>query len=192
MQLEKKVLLTDVLIIGGGTAGCYAAYTLRGSGLRVLVAEKADIRRSGCLAAGVNAVNAYINPGYTPDDYVDYIRRDSKGIFRTDLAQTVAEGVNDAAHELEKLGLVFLKNPDGSFAARGARNVRINGENIKPILARAAEQKNTVILNHVNITDLIVRDGTVQGAWGFDVRRPTAYRILAKAVICTTGGAAGL
>ena len=192
MQLEKKTLSADILIIGGGTAGCYAAYALRGSGLRVLVAEKADIRRSGCLAAGVNAINAYINPGYKPDDYVDYIRRDSNGIFRADLAQTVAEGVNDAAHELEKLGLVFLKDPDGSYAARGARNVKINGENIKPILARAAEQKNTVILNHVNITDLIVRDGTVQGAWGFDVRRPTAYRILAKAVICTTGGAAGL
>ena len=58
-KLTIKRLTTDVLIIGGGTAGCYAAITIgRRSGLSVLIAEKADIRRSGCLAAGVNALNA--------------------------------------------------------------------------------------------------------------------------------------
>lgn len=57
--LQVKHLHTDVLIIGGGTAGCYAALTIsRNSGLNILVAEKANIKRSGCLAAGVNAINA--------------------------------------------------------------------------------------------------------------------------------------
>ena len=62
----------DVLIIGGGTAGCYAAMQLgRKPELAVLVAEKANIERSGCLAAGVNALNAYISGGHTPADYVE-------------------------------------------------------------------------------------------------------------------------
>ena len=46
--LQVKHLHTDVLIIGGGTAGCYAALTIsRNSGLNILVAEKANIKRSG-------------------------------------------------------------------------------------------------------------------------------------------------
>ena len=57
--MEKKKIATDILIIGGGTAGCYAAYILgKTTDLNILVAEKANIRRSGCLAAGVNALNA--------------------------------------------------------------------------------------------------------------------------------------
>ena len=62
MKFEKRERIeTDVLIIGGGTAGCYAALTLqKESNAKVLIVEKAAIRRSGCLAAGVNALNAYI------------------------------------------------------------------------------------------------------------------------------------
>lgn len=192
MNLQHKTLRADVLIIGGGTAGCYAAYTLRSSGLSVLIAEKAGLTRSGCLAAGVNAINAYINPGYTPQDYVDYARKDAEGIVRGDLLLTMAEGLNEATETLEQFGLVFLKNPDGSYAARGARNVKINGENIKPLLAKAARQPNVTVLEHVNITDYIVQDGRVCGAQGFSVREPIAYTLEANAVLCTTGGAAGL
>lgn len=192
MKLRHEIRHTDILIIGGGTAGCYAAYILRESGLSVLIAEKANIRRSGCLAAGVNAINAYINPGHTAQEYVEYARKDAAGIVRNDLLLTMCEGLNEATETLEKLGLVFLKNPDGSYAARGARNVKINGENIKPLLARAADQPNVTILNHVNMTDYLVRDGRVYGAAGFDVQEPVAYTITANAVICATGGAAGL
>lgn len=65
--MKTKRLETDVLIIGGGTAGCFAAYTLgKEAGVSVLIAEKANIKRSGCLAAGVNALNAYITEGHVP------------------------------------------------------------------------------------------------------------------------------
>ena len=60
MNIENTELLhTDVLIIGGGTAGCYAALTVReNSDYKIIIAEKANIKRSGCLAAGGNAINA--------------------------------------------------------------------------------------------------------------------------------------
>ncbi|MBQ8879006.1 MAG: FAD-binding protein, partial [Lachnospiraceae bacterium] len=51
-KLQLKQIHTDVLVIGGGTAGCYAALTIsRNSGFSVMIAEKANIKRSGCLAA---------------------------------------------------------------------------------------------------------------------------------------------
>lgn len=79
MKTEK--ISTDILIIGGGTAGCYAALTVsENSDKKVLICEKAHIKRSGCLAAGVNALNAYIVEGRKPQDYVDYAKRTLTGL----------------------------------------------------------------------------------------------------------------
>lgn len=84
MQIEnKKILHTDILIIGGGTAGCYAALTIREqSDYSIVIAEKANIKRSGCLAAGVNAINAYIVDGRKPEDYVEYAKSVKKHAAR--------------------------------------------------------------------------------------------------------------
>lgn len=195
MQItSEKLIHTDVLIIGGGTAGCYAALTLRSlSDASVVIAEKADIRRSGCLAAGVNALNAYITKGHTPQFYVDYAKKDAAGIVREDLLLTMSEGLNKVTKKLEDLGLVILKDEQGEYVARGTRNIKINGENIKTILADAVKKLDDVqVINHLNITDYIVRDNTIAGALGFDIRTGTAYEIRAKAVLCATGGASGL
>ena len=195
MQIEnKKLLKTDVLIIGGGTAGCYAALTIREkSAYSIIIAEKANIKRSGCLAAGVNAINAYIVKGRKPQDYVDYAKKDADGIVREDLLLTMSEGLNRVTEKMEKLGLVILKDENGEYVARGNRNIKINGENIKPILASAVEAlPDVTVLNRINITDYIVEDSTIKGAYGFSISEGTAYEIRAKKVICATGGAAGL
>lgn len=191
---QKKILTTDILIIGGGTAGCYAALTIREhSDLSVIIAEKANIKRSGCLAAGVNAINAYIVKGRKPEDYVDYARNDADQIVREDLLLTMSQGLNRVTKKLEDLGLVILKDENGEYVARGNRNIKINGENIKPILAGAVEKLDDVtVLNRVNITDYIVKDNRIYGAFGFSIDDGTAYEIRAKKVLCATGGAAGL
>ncbi|WP_139348767.1 FAD-binding protein, partial [Clostridium sp. Marseille-P2415] len=194
VKLKHEIVAADVLIIGGGTAGCYAALTLsRHSGLKVVIAEKANIKRSGCLAAGVNAINAYIVEGRTPGDYVDYAARDAGGIVRKDLLLTAAERFNEVTAEMEKLGLVILKDEQGKYVARGNRNIKINGENFKPILAKAVQNaENVEVLNNVNITDLLVHDNRVEGAVGFHITEQRAFEIRANAVIVSTGGAAGL
>ena len=160
-KLKIKELETDVLIIGGGTAGCYAAITLgKNSNLSVIVAEKANIKRSGCLAAGINAINAYNVKGRVPQDYVDYAAKDANGIVRHDLLITAANRFNEITAEVEKLGLVILKDENGEYVARGNRNIKINGENFKPILADAVKKtKNVKVLNTLNMTDLLVKDG---------------------------------
>lgn len=195
MQIEnKKVLKTDVLIIGGGTAGCYAALTIREkSDYSVIIAEKANIKRSGCLAAGVNAINAYIVKGQTPEDYVNYAKKDADNIVREDLLMTMSECLNEVTAKMEKLGLVILKDENGEYVARGNRNIKINGENMKPLLADAVEKLNDVtVINHLNITDYIVENNKILGAVGFSIEDNTAYEIRAKKVLCATGGASGL
>ena len=149
--LQVKQIDTDVLIIGGGTAGCYAALTIsRNSDASVLVAEKANIKRSGCLAAGVNAINAYIVKGRKPEDYVEYAKKDADGIVREDLLMTMSEGLNRVTEKMEQLGLVILKDEKGEYVARGNRNIKINGENMKPLLASAVESlPNVTVLNRI-------------------------------------------
>lgn len=192
--MKQKRLKTDILIIGGGTAGCYAALTIAAkSDAQILICEKAHIKRSGCLAAGVNALNAYITEGRVPQDYVDYAKRDADGIVREDLLLTMSERLNAVTARLEQLGLVILKDKDGKYVTRGNRNLKINGENIKPILAEAVEKLPQVtVYNRVNITDFAVGNGRIQGAFGIGIEDETFYAIEAKAVLVATGGAAGL
>lgn len=192
MKTEK--ISTDILIIGGGTTGCYAALTIsENSDKKVLICEKAHIKRSGCLAAGVNALNAYIVEGRKPQDYVDYAKKDADGIVREDLLLTMSEKLNEVTDRLEKLGLVILKDENGKYVTRGNRNLKINGENIKPILADAVEKaKNVTVLNRVNIFDYSVKNNKINGAFGFGIESGIFYTIEAKAVIIATGGAAGL
>lgn len=193
-DFEVRRITTDVLIIGGGTAGCYAALTLsRDTELSIVIAEKAHIKRSGCLAAGVNAINAYITKGHVPQDYVDYAKKDAAGIVREDLLLTAAEHFNEVTADMEQLGLVILKDENGEYVTRGNRNIKINGENFKPILAKAVQaQENVSILNRVNITKLLTKGGAVYGAVGFSLEDEEAYVIEAKAVLVATGGVAGL
>ena len=130
--MQVKTIYSDILIIGGGAAGLWAAIHLNKlrPDLNILIAEKANIKRSGCLAAGVNALNAYIGEGHKPSDYADYAFNDAHGIARYDLLLSMSERLNSVVKALEGIGLVILKDEQGKYITRGWRNVKINGENI--------------------------------------------------------------
>ncbi|MDA8233471.1 MAG: adenylyl-sulfate reductase subunit alpha [Clostridia bacterium] len=193
-KISKVVIDTDLLIIGGGAAGCYAAVVAKETNpsIDVTIMEKAHIERSGCLAAGINAINAYLNPGETSETFLEYVKKDSSGLVRDDLVYTIAEGLNEVTRKVESWGLPILKDEEGNYVARGKRSIRINGERFKPIIARAALQSGTRILNRVAATNYIVVDNRVVGAYGLGVRDGKFYIIRAKGVICATGGAAGI
>ena len=90
---------------------------------------------------------------------------------------------------MEQLGLIYFKDENGEYVARGNRNIKINGENIKPIFADAVNQLDNVeVINHLNISDYIVEDNTIKGAFGFHMENGAAYEIRAKKVLCATGG----
>ncbi len=106
---------------------------------------------------------------------------------------TIAERLNRTAQKLEGLGLTVLKDEQGGYTIRGNRNIKINGENIKPILADAVSKRPEItVMNRVNVFEYIVKDNRIQGAYAISIDEPVLYVLTAKAVLCATGGAAGL
>ncbi|MCL5290961.1 MAG: adenylyl-sulfate reductase subunit alpha [Actinobacteria bacterium] len=193
-DIETQIVEADVLIIGGGTAGCLAAVEAREKDprLKVVIVEKAHIDRSGCLAAGMNAINAYLHPGETPESFTAHVRADALGLIREDVVLASAREINTAVARVESWGLPILKDGNGNYAARGRWNIKINGERLKPIIADAARRAGADIYNRVNVTDLLIYEGRVIGAVGFGVRDGAFYVFLAKSTIVATGGTAGL
>lgn len=187
-------LKTDFLIIGGGTSGCFAAYEAKrlNPDIDVLIIEKAHIDRSGCLAQGVNALNAYITTGQTPESFVGFIKKDSMDLIRGDLVYTIGKEVNQVAKLLEEWGLPIPKDEKGNPYARGRSSIIVQGERIKPVIAQAARLSKARILNRVVVTNLITNQNKITGAFGFGVRDGKFYVISAKAVLVATGGASGI
>ena len=194
MSIKIEKIDADIVILGGGAAGCQAA--VRAKAINpdaiVVIVEKAGIERSGCLAAGVNAINAHLNEGETPKSFTDYVKRDSAGLIREDLTYTIGERLNEMSETLEKYGLFIEKDKNGKYVARGRGSIKIHGENIKPVLANAARKSGAIIVEHVNGVEFIKKEGRVCGLYGFSVFENKFYAITAKAVICATGGAAGI
>jgi adenylylsulfate reductase subunit A len=184
----------DLLIIGGGAAGCVAAVEARERApeLDVVVMEKAHVYRSGCLAAGISALNAYLHQGETPESFLRYVVRDTVGIARDDLTLSMAAELNEQVRRVEGWGLPIPKDERGRPLKRGRGSIKIFGERIKPILGKQAEASGATILNRVNATSLIVHEGRVVGAYGFGTRDARLHVVRAKCVLICTGGAAGL
>lgn len=192
--MKEERIDTDILIIGGGTAGCMAAVEIKeiNPDIKVTIMEKAHIDRSGCLSAGMNAINAYIHPGETPESFVKYVRFDAMGLVREDLVRSMAEEINNAVQRVEKWGLPIQKDEKGNYLRRGRWNIKINGESLKPIIAEGARKAGAEILNRVVATNFLLDKGRVIGAMGLGVRDGKFYVIRAKATIVATGGAAGV
>ena len=187
-------LNTDILIIGGGAAGCMAAIEAKkaDSSVRCIIMEKAHIERSGCLAMGLNAINAYLNNGQTPESYTKYIKDEFFGVIREDLVYSIAEGLNESVKQVENMGLPIEKDQNGDYVTRGKRSIKIYGERLKPILADAVYHAKVGVLNRVAATNFIFDGDRVRGAYGFGCRDGKLYVVHARAVIVTTGGASGI
>jgi adenylylsulfate reductase, subunit A len=188
----------DILIIGGGFGGCGAAYESRywGRNLRIVIAEKANIERSGAVAHGLSAINCYMGMRWgenQPADHVRYARGDLMGLVREDLVFDIARHVDATVHMFEEWGLPIMKDPkSGRYLREGRWQIMIHGESYKPIIAEAARKSASEVFNRIMVTHLLMdkaRPNRVAGAVGFSVRDGAFYVFRAKAVIVGAGGA---
>ncbi|MEI6126438.1 MAG: adenylyl-sulfate reductase subunit alpha, partial [Pseudomonadota bacterium] len=194
MDLKTQLVHTDLLIIGGGAAGCMAGILAKQHkpDLRVVLLEKAHISRSGCLAMGLNAVNAYLSEG-TPKDYLGYVRNDNYGIVRDDLVLSIGERLNRMTEKLEEIGVPLPRDDEGRCIARSSRSILMLGERIKPLLAEAVQACGVTVLNRTPAYRLLVDGaGRAAGAAGFNLRSGKSVVVTARAVLIATGGASGI
>ena len=124
---ETEVVECDVLIVGGGMAGCGAAYETaywaKQHGLKVTLVDKAAMERSGAVAMGLSAINCYIGTEAAartrPRTTSDYVRNDLMGITREDLVDNIARHVDSTVHTVRKVGPAHLEGREGRLRSRG-------------------------------------------------------------------------
>jgi adenylylsulfate reductase subunit A len=194
-EIPTEVIETDLLIVGGGNAGCFAAIEAKklNPELKVTIMEKAHISRSGATAAGMDAINTYIPEGKTPEDLVRWSRSQvGGGPLREDLALSNAKILNGAVEDLEAWGLPIIRDDEGTPQYRGSWDISIHGEQLKPIMAEKAMEVGAEVYNRVTATNLLMDGDKCVGAMGFGVKDGKFYVFRAKATIVSTGGACGL
>ncbi len=95
---------TDLLLIGGSTAACGAAFEAKrwaSDDTKIILIDKAAIDKSGAVAQGLSAINTYIGEN-TPEEYVRMVHADLMGITRDDLVYDIGRHVDDTVHLFEE------------------------------------------------------------------------------------------
>jgi len=191
----------DVLVAGAGLGGTGAAFESRfwGQDKKIVIAEKANIDRSGAVAQGLYAINCYMGTRFNennPEDHVQYARIDLMGLVREDLLFDMARHVDSTVHQFEEWGLPLMKdNEKGSYLREGRWQIMIHGESYKPIVAEAAKKSADKVFNRICVTHLLMdeaKENRVAGAVGFNVRTGDFHVFKSKTVICGAGGASNI
>ncbi|MDO8350110.1 MAG: adenylyl-sulfate reductase subunit alpha [Gallionella sp.] len=191
----------DILVAGAGLGGTGAAFEARywGQNKKIVIAEKANIMRSGAVAQGLYAINCYMGTRFgenNPEDHVRYARIDLMGMVREDLAFDMARHVDSTVHNFEEWGLPIMRNEQkGSFLREGRWQIMIHGESYKPIVAEAAKKSADKVFNRVCLTHLLMdesKKNRVAGAVGFNVRTGNYHVFKSKTVVCGAGGASNI
>ncbi|MEI6146546.1 MAG: fumarate reductase/succinate dehydrogenase flavoprotein subunit [Methylococcales bacterium] len=202
LVLTSEEIETDVLVIGGGTAGPMAAIKAKQQdpSLRVLLLEKANVKRSGAISMGMDGLNNAVIPGYaTPEQYVKEITVANDGIVNQKTLFAYAENSYAMIEELDSWGVKFEKDENGDYAVKKVHHMGTyvlpmpEGHDIKKVLYRKLKQTRVNVTNRLVATRvLIADDGRVAGALAFDCRSGVYTVIRAKAVILCTGAAGRL
>ncbi len=191
----------DVLVVGAGLGGTGAAFEARywGKDKKIIIAEKANIDRSGAVAQGLYAINCYMGTRFgenNPEDHVRYARNDLMGMVREDLLFDMARHVDSAVHQFEEWGLPIMRDEKkGTYQREGKWQIMIHGESYKPIVAEAAKKSADQVFNRICVTHLLMDDNQenrVGGAVGFNVRTGNYHVFKSKTVIVGAGGASNI
>lgn len=190
---------TDVLIVGGGVAGCLAAVEAQRAGCEVLISDKAKLlERAGSVGGGVDQYLTAMNSGPewdTPEFLLMHIPTLTDGLVDMEVAERVVHEMPVVLHSLEDMGIDF-KDPDTgdylrtrAFGLPGEYHLNFDGNRFKYRIAKAVKRAGAKLIARTMITDVLIdpHTGEAYGALGFNVRSGEWYVIRAKATIIATG-----
>ncbi len=196
--METRIINADILIIGGGSAGCMAANRALevNPDLKVVIFEKGDIKYSGSIARGMDALNIVAIPNYTtPEFYVESSTLNCYGIL--DVAPTfeMASRSFGMLKKLEGWGVYFPVDESGNYRTlqyhpKGKFLTAMEEPDLKVMITEKALEKGSAVVNRTMGLRLLLDDGRVAGAVGVNVRSGEPVVCQAKAVILSNGGQA--
>lgn len=189
----------DILVIGGGTAGPMAAVTAKEKNpqAKVLLLEKANVKRSGAISMGMDGLNNAVVPGHsTPEDYVKEITIANDGVVLQKGVMAYAQGSYDMIKKLDSWGVYFQKDETGEYDMKKVHHLGTyvlpmpEGHNIKKILYRRLRRHRVTVENRYQAIRLLKdKTGAVSGCIALGTRDAEVIVIRAKAVIMATGAA---
>lgn len=191
----------DILIIGGGTAGPMAALKAKAANpnANIVLLEKANVKRSGAIAMGMDGLNNAVIPGYaTPEQYVKEITIANDGIVDQAPVYKYAQRCYSIIEDLDSYGIRFQKTQNGDYDVKKVHHIGTyvlpmpNGDTVKKALYRQLRKARINISNRYMATRLLTGDGRVAGAICVNTRTAEFLVVRAKAVILALGAAGRL
>jgi succinate dehydrogenase/fumarate reductase flavoprotein subunit len=197
IQFDREPIECDVLIMGGGIAGLMAGINAAGEGVSVVVAEKANTKRSGCGATGNDHFMCYLPEIHGSDMrpiLEEYKRSQVGGFSDPSLAALFLDQSFGRVKDWDRWGISM--RPWGywdfsghAFPGRPRIWLKYAGHNQKAVLTREARKRGVRIENHFQMTGVVADGGEITGALGVDIRneRPVLRVFRAKSIILATG-----
>jgi succinate dehydrogenase/fumarate reductase flavoprotein subunit len=202
ISANQSEVTCDVLVIGGGTAGPMAAYKAksRHPDAKVVLLEKANVKRSGAICMGMDGLNNAVIPGYaTAEQYTKEITIANDGICDQAPVYAYASRCFDIIQELDRFGIRFQKDENGEYDVKKVHHLGTyvlpmpNGDTVKKALYRQLRGRQVLISNRFMATRLLTAaDGRIAGAVAVNTRTADLLVLRAKTVILCLGAAGRL
>lgn len=189
-----EYIKTDILVIGGGIAGCFAAIRASEMGRSVVLLDKATIRRGGSVGPGMDHVFIGVHPEtITLEEAKEHARASRKELQDPNVILSVYKEAYDRTLDLERFG-VPVREDDGSYfiwkiPERKFYLVSYRGVDTKVKLAEAVRKTKTKVIERTMGVDLITYNGSVVGSIALNTRDGKSSAFLSKTTILCTGEA---
>jgi len=210
---QEQEIDTDILVIGGGIAGCWAAISAARAGLRVALVEKGDTIRSGAGGPGCDHwCDVPANP-LSKVDPDEWAQRLSSGPYSNGIGRQIqCRECYDTLLELEQMGGKIRDTEDRYAGAEGRDDntkfmisprfnpfhdtnvvIRVWGTTFKPALKKECQRLGVSVYDRVMATSILTEGGVqgarVVGATGINSRTGEFMVFKTKAIVLATAGA---
>ncbi|HYN52552.1 MAG TPA: FAD-dependent oxidoreductase [Thermoleophilaceae bacterium] len=197
--VEERRTAATVLVIGTGAAGLRAAIELAERGVQVLCVGKRrrDDAHTALASGGINAALATMDPEDSWQHHAADTLRESYWLADPRAVELLCREAPAAVEDLVRYGAQFAREDDGRLTQRyfGAHRFRrtcfagdYTGREIQRALVGRATDAGVAIRDDIYVTRLLVHEGRVFGAYGFDVEDGSRWVIVADAVVLAAGG----
>lgn len=187
----------DVLVVGGGSAGCRAAIEAAKGGSKVTLLSKGPIGQSGITPVAMEGAQIPCHPEDSPRAHFEDTVKAGRGLSDQDLVRVLARNARACLDDLESYGAKFKKREDGAYiqTPRPGQSFPRNcyliggGKALMTALCREmGKYPNILIYQDSMAIKLLCSDGRFAGAISLDLRSGQMMLISAKAAVIATGG----